>query len=290
MQGNNNDQSTLNKIFNARMTEADFQKLSSFIYNNYGIKMPPEKRIMLQSRLQKRLRELNITTYKEYIDYLFSKDGMQNELYHMIDMVSTNKTDFFREPSHFEILIQKVLPNLINEKIISGVIKVWSSASSSGEEPYTLAMVLNEFKNINPKYDFSIYATDISTRMLQKGITAVYPEERVDVIPMNLKRKYLLKSKDITKRTVRIIPALRTKVTFRRLNLMDASYGINEMFDIVFCRNVLIYFDRETQEKVISKICKNLKSGGYFFLGHSESIMNMNVPLKQVSPTVFKKL
>lgn len=290
MQGRNLDQNTLNKIFNARMTQTDFSKLSSFIYSNYGIKMPPEKKVMLQSRLQKRLRALNITSYDKYINYLFSKEGMQNELYQMIDMVSTNKTDFFREASHFEALTNKILPALQQEKLFSGMLKVWSSASSSGEEPYTLAMVLNEYTLNNTRFEYQILATDISTRMLQKGITAVYPEERVTIIPLNLKRKYLLRSKDTTKKTVRIVPVLRSKVIFKRLNLMDGSYGINEKFDIVFCRNVLIYFDRKTQEDVINKICRHLKVNGYFFLGHSESIMNMNVPLKQVSPTIFKRI
>ena len=147
------DQSDLNKIFSAKMSNADFQKMSNFIYKNYGIKMPPEKKIMLQSRLQKRLRHLNIISYKKYIDYLFSKKGMENELYQMIDMVSTNKTDFFREPAHFDILTSKVFPTLISEKVARGVLKMWSAGCSSGEEPYTLAIVTSEYFHMNTKFD-----------------------------------------------------------------------------------------------------------------------------------------
>jgi chemotaxis protein methyltransferase CheR len=282
----------LTEVYKATMSNEDFKKLSSFIYEEYGIKMPEVKKTMLQSRLHKRLRELNMTNYKDYVNYVFSKEGQQSEIIHMIDMVSTNKTDFFREPVHFDYLHSHVLPELIQPGRSGRSLKIWSAGCSSGEEPYTIAISLTEFIAQNPSlaFDFSILATDISTRMLKFAADAIYKEARVEVLPLTLKKKYLLKSKDRGNPTVRIIPELRHKINFQRLNFMDPHYSVPENFDIVFCRNVLIYFDRETQEKVINKLCSKLKPGGFFFLGHSESITNFNVPLKQLKPTIFRRV
>lgn len=282
--------SRLNEIFRAQLTQDEFDKLSRFIYKESGIKMPPVKKVMLQSRLQKRLRELNMTTFKEYIDFVFSKDGLNAEIIHMLDVVSTNKTDFFREPVHFDFLTSTVLPEFVRQRAGARTIKVWSAGCSSGEEPYTLAIVMADFAEKNPGFDYSIVGTDISTQILQKAVDAVYKEERVSIIPLETKRKYFLKSKDRTNPTVKVVADLRKRVRFGRLNFMDTYYDVPETFDAVFCRNVLIYFDRETQEKVINKLCDKLRPDGYFFLGHSESIMNMDVPLKQVKPTIFKRL
>jgi len=279
----------LKDIFNAKMSDSDFHRLSHFIFTEYGIKMPVAKKIMLQSRLQKRLRELNIGSYHEYVDYVFKDKGNSNEIVHMIDVVSTNKTDFFRESSHFDFLLQEGLPEIYDRRK-NRLVKIWSAGCSSGEEPYTMAMVLNEFGLTHSNFDFQVYATDISTRMLQKAVTAIYTADKVDPVPMTFKKRYLLKSKDPAVKNIRVIPELRRKVTFGRLNFMDTVYDIHETFDIIFCRNVLIYFDRETQEKVINKLCTKLKPDGFFFLGHSESIMNFNVPLKQIKPTIFLRV
>lgn len=279
----------LNKIFSAEMSDAEFNKLSKFIYEVYGIKMPIAKKVMLQSRLQKRLRDLQFTTYKDYIDHVFSPSG-ENEIIHMMDVVSTNKTDFFRESTHFDYLTQDILKKQYVNKAGRNLIKVWSAGCSSGEEPYTLAMVFAEFAENNPSFDFQIFATDISTRMLETAAKAIYSEEKVEIIPLALKKKYLLRSKDRTLKTIRMIPALRSKISYKRLNLIDPVYDVHDTFDVVFCRNVLIYFDRPTQEKVINKLCSHLKPGGYFFLGHSESVTGMQVPLKQIKPTIFTKL
>ncbi len=278
----------LTKIFEAKLSKMDFDRLSNFIYTNYGIKMPPAKHIMLQSRLQKRLRTLGITNFSEYVNYVFSKKG-QDEIIHMIDVVSTNKTDFFREPQHFEYLKNTILHEAYNYNK-QRFFKIWSAGCSSGEEVYTIAIVMSEFANTNPGIDFSILGTDISTIVLEKATTAVYPIEKVDVISLELKRKYLLKSKDKEEKNVRIVPNLRSKCHFQRLNFMENSYAINDNFDIILCRNVLIYFDRETQEKVITKLSRHLKTGGHFFLGHSESITGLEVPLKQIKPTIFRKI
>ena len=290
MKNSNSNINNLNAIFKEKISTDDFNRLSDFIYKKYGIQMPKRKKIMLQSRLQKRLRELNISNFKEYCNYVFSHEGKENEVIHMIDVVSTNKTDFFRESKHFDYLQSMILPEYVNPKTINRKIKVWSAGCSSGEEPYTIAIIISDFLEKIPGLDFSIFATDISSKILKQAIVATYKEERIADIPLNLKRKYFLKSKDPENKSVRLIPHIRKKVCFQRLNFMDKSYNVAEYFDIIFCRNVLIYFDRKTQENVIYKLCEKLKTGGYFFLGHSESIMNMNVPLSQIKPALYRKI
>ncbi|MBU8891912.1 MAG: methyltransferase domain-containing protein [Bacteroidales bacterium] len=282
--------STLNKIFNAKMTKDDFNRLSDYIFKQSGIKLPPVKKIMLQSRLQKRLRELKIASYTEYADYVFSPEGQKNEIIHMLDVVSTNKTDFFREPIHFDFLIDTVLLNFMNDQKINYHLKVWSAGCSSGEEPYTIAITLNEFMNKAPKFNYTITGTDISSQILQNAAFAVYKDERIANIPLEIKKRYFLKSKNKEKKTVRVVKRLREKVNYQRLNFMDNTYNVADIFDVIFCRNVLIYFNRETQEQVISKLCSKLKSGGYLFIGHSESILGMNLPLEQIKPTIFRRI
>jgi len=283
----NND---LDSLYKAQLTETEFNKLSSFITREYGIKLPPEKKIMLQSRLQKRLKALGFSNYKTYIEYVFSDEGKKQELIHMIDVVTTNKTDFFRENQHFEALLDRLLPAIYQRQNYGMTLKSWSAGCSSGEEPYTMAMVFSEFALNNPNFDFSVLGTDISSQILQIAANAIYKEEKVDIIPLSLKKRYLLRNKDKTKKTVRITPELRRRVRFKRHNLMDEYYDIHESFDLIFCRNVLIYFYRENQEKIINRLCQRLKPGGYFFLGHSESILNLNVPLRQVESTIYQRI
>ena len=277
-----------NAVYKQKLTDSEFEKLSGFIYREYGIRLAPIKKTMLEGRLQKRLKVNNIPNFKEYIDFLFSDLGLQKELIHMVNVVTTNKTDFFRENEHFEFMSNQVLPEFCKNSPRE-TFKVWSSACSSGEEPYTISMVIEEFNAAHQQIPYSIHATDLSTEILGKAINAVYSLERVADIPLTLKQKYLLKSKDKEKPTVRVKKNLREKITFNRLNLMDDSYDVAQGFDLIFCRNVLIYFDKETQEKVINKLCRHLKPGGYFFLGHSESVTNMTVPLEHVKPTIFRK-
>jgi chemotaxis protein methyltransferase CheR len=276
------------ECFKAELTEKDFEVFSKFIYAEYGIKMPPIKRIMLQGRLLKRIRELGMNSYSEYKEYFFSKEGQEKELLHFLNVVTTNKTDFFREPVHFIFLNEQVLPKHIE---VNGnqIFKVWSAGCSSGEEPYTISVVMNEFSRLHPLFKFNILGTDISTQMLEKAAKGVYQANKIETIPLELKKRYFLKSKDIHIPTVRVHPQLQQSLTLNYLNLMDNVYGIKEQFDVIYCRNVLIYFDRATQEKVINKLCQHLKKGGYFFIGHSESLSGMEVPLKHIKPTIFEK-
>jgi chemotaxis protein methyltransferase CheR len=247
---------------------------------------------MLESRLQKRLKKLEINSFSLYCDFLFSQEGLQNELLSMIDLVTTNKTDFFREPVHFDYLSQNLLPQFANSIKNQGnrIFKFWSAGCSTGEEPYTLAMVLNEFKEINPEFNYKILATDLSATALKKAQAAVYELSRVEPVPLPLKRKYLLKNKDKTKNLVRIVAELRMRVEFRRMNFLESNYAINDMMDLIFCRNVIIYFDRKTQERVINNMVSNLRPGGYFVSGHSETLSGMDIPIKQVAPTIHRKI
>jgi len=273
-----------------RLSDRDFQRLSEFIYDFVGIKMPPAKKTMVEGRLAKRVRLLGHNNYSEYCDFVFSPEGQRLELVHLIDVITTNKTDFFREPAHFDYLADKALPTLLQNGSHRKM-RVWSAGCSSGEEPYTLAMVLTEFhaKHHQPAGGFDILATDISTRVLDMARKAVYTNDRIVPVPMPLRRKYLLKSRDPRSELVRISPELRRMVTFGRLNFMDEEFGIREPMDVIFCRNVIIYFDKKTQEELMRKFCRHLVPGGFLFLGHSESLHGYEVPLVQVAPTVYRK-
>ncbi len=276
--------------FRAELNEADFRQFSDYIYEQFGIKMPDIKRVMLQGRLLKRIRELKMKSYTEYKEYFFSPKGQREELLNFLSVVTTNKTDFFREPVHFDFLQHEALPEFKAQG--QREVKIWSAACSSGEEPYTIAMVVSEFLEQNPSagMSYSILGTDISTNVMQKASRGVYPEKAVAMIPLDIKRKYFLKSKDRTNPTVHISPALQRNFSLQYLNLMDEVYDIKGEFDVIFCRNVLIYFDRATQERVIQKLCTKLRKGGYIFIGHSESMANMEVPLTNIKPTIFKRI
>ena len=274
------------------LTKSEFEKLSQFIYDQVGIKMPPAKKTMLETRLRKRLRETGYDNFNAYCDYLYSPKGISEELIHMIDVVTTNKTDFFREPSQFTFMSQTVLPELLN-KYGAGVerkLKIWSAGCSTGEEPYTIGIVLNEFAQNLPRYNYTILASDISTKVLQAAVTGIYDINRIEGIPIHLKKNYFLKGKDSKQNLVRVIPELRRCVTFMRINFMDNDFGLNEKLDIIFCRNVIIYFDKETQENLIRKLFSQLNPGGYLFLGHSETIFKTDIHIEQVAPSTYRKL
>lgn len=274
-------------VFHAELSPEDFRDFSNYIYDQFGIKMPDIKRVMLQGRLLRRIRQLKMSSYSEYKSYFFSPEGQRNELYNFLSVVTTNKTDFLREPVHFDFLQGVAVPEFEAEG--RRRVNIWSAACSSGEEPYTIAMVMNEYVAEHPGVSFSILGTDISQNVLEKAARGVYPEKTAAVIPMALKRKYFLRSKDRENPTVRVAPLLQRNFSLKYLNLMDSVYAINEEFDVIFCRNVLIYFDRETQERVVQKLCGKLRQGGYLFIGHSESLSNMDVPLTNIKPTIFKR-
>lgn len=266
-----------------------FARFAQFITHELGIKMSEEKITMLRGRLMRRLRVLQMSSLNEYQSYLFDSPHAEEELVHFIDAVTTNKTDFFREPQHFDYLRRTVLPAFLEEYDCSQRFTLWCAGCSSGEEAYTQAMVLEWFANQHPGFHYAILATDISTRVLEKAQNGIYPEEIVEPIPAEMRRAFLLKSKNRDEKKVRIAPALRSKISFHRLNFMDKEYGVRNLFDVIFFRNVMIYFDKTTQETVLNKLCGNLKPGGFLFVGHSESINALQVPVVQVSSSVFRK-
>ena len=278
-------------IFKQNISEKDFLKLKDFVESYCGIKMPATKKQMVEGRIRKRVRSLGLEGYGEYMDYVFSDKG-EIELVNLIDVLTTNKTDFFREPSHFSFLQEKVLPHLLQQGAASSTrpVKVWSAGCSTGEEPYTLAMVLAEFFRGFSSDAYKITATDICTDVLKKAAEAVYGEDKVANIPYEIKKKYLLRSKDRASRKVKIGKNLRSKIQFKRLNFMDDKFPLEADYDIIFCRNVIIYFERDVQERVLQKLLSHLKPGGFLFLGHSETIHGMTLPVETVFPTVYRKV
>ena len=254
------------------LSDAQFHKIARFMEENVGIKMPESKKLMIQARLSSRLKALHFTNFNQYIDYVFAnhKDG-QEEMILMIDALTTNLTHFFRENTHFEYLTNSVLPEFHSKGIQK--LDIWSAGCSSGEEPYTLSIVMNEFLRAHPRHfaDFRILATDISTKVLTKAMNAVYAMSSVDKLSYDMKKKYFLRSCNKEKALVRVKEEVRNRVTFQRLNFMDANYSQCGMKNIIFCRNVLIYFDKPTQEAVVRKLVNQLVPGGYLFLGLAQS-------------------
>jgi len=274
------------------LSAESFDRFARFITKELGIKMCPAKMSMLQSRLLRRLRELHLGTLDEYQKYLFHSPDAEEEQVHFINAITTNKTDFFREPQHFDYLTRTALPELMRLHRDPPIwrFNLWCAGCSSGEEPYTQAIVLSEFARARPGFDFGIFATDISTKVLGHAQDGIYDECRIDPVPAALRHNYFLRSKDPARHSVRVVAALRNKIRFSRLNFMDADYGVKEQFDTIFFRNVMIYFDHPTQEAVIRKLCRNLKTGGYLFVGHSESLAGLNVPVTLVTSAVYRKL
>jgi chemotaxis protein methyltransferase CheR len=274
-----------------RLKQSDFRRLAAFIQDYSGIKMPPSKITMLEGRLRHRVRDTGADSLADYCRMLFDDDGLRTEAVHLIDAVTTNKTDFFREPEHFHILVRQALPAILADRHAGeqAQVKLWSAACSTGAELYTLAMVLASWRGQRRGLRFSILGTDLSTEVLAAAQRAIYPEAMVAVVPPELRRQYLLRSRNRARGLVRIVPELRSWVKLARLNLMDAEYPVDRDFDVIFCRNVLIYFDKPTQRTVLQRLCRHLRPGGYLFLGHSESLAGMELPLRSVANTVLRR-
>lgn len=271
------------------MSTASFVRFASFITAELGIKMPESKFEMVRSRLLRRVRDLKMVSVEEYADYFFAYTNA-DEREHFINAITTNKTDFFRENEHFNFLYNVVLPAASESMAgTGGRFKAWSAGCSSGEEAYTIAMLLADYSSRQLGFDFAILGTDISTKVLTIASNGIYQESQAAPVPPEFRNRYLLRNHDKTKKIVRVAPELRRKVSFHRLNFMDEDYRIKDIFDVVFFRNVMIYLDRPTQEMVINRICRNLAPGGYLFAGHSESLAGLDVPLKCVKTSVYRK-
>ena len=275
------------------MSALDYTRIATLIGDEVGIKLPPAKRLMVEGRLRKRVRSLGLDSFAAYCAYLFKHDGLAAERPFLIDAVTTNKTDFFREAEHFECLEQRLVPDLLalRKGERQPLLKIWSAASSTGAEAYTLAMVLADLAAQRKDFRFSILGTDISTTVLAQGQRAIYPAEMISPVPQAKQSRYLMFARNPAGRSeVRIVPELRRLVRFARLNLMDQTYPFDTDVDVILLRNVLIYFEKADQEKVILRLVGHLRPGGYLLLGHSESMIGTGITMRQIAPAVFQKV
>lgn len=272
------------------ISTADFGRLCHLIYEEAGIVLGSQKKTMLEGRLRRRLKALDIHSYRVYCDYLFSDSGHREELVHLVDVVTTNKTDFFREPAHFEFLTSRALPEWTARENNRRPFLIWSAGCSTGEEPYTLAMVLSEYARTHPGFSFRILATDISTVVLEKAARGIYSTDAVRPVPHALKVRYFMRGREPGSTRVRVVPELRRTIEFRRLNFMDSNYEIQTRTDAMFCRNVIIYFDRPTQQSILAKLTQHLQPEGYLFMGHSETLHDLDLPVEPVAPALYRRL
>lgn len=263
-----------------------------------GISLPAGKVHMIDQRLRRRVLAFNLPDTNAYLKMLLDEPGMEAELRTVIDLITTNTTSFFRESTHFDYLAQSILPARL-ARIRPGErprIKVWSAAASEGAEAYTIAITLAEERRRGRQFDFAVLGTDISERMLAKAELAIYAEDQLSTVPRDLQQRYFLSARTTGRdggralsAPVRVVPELRRFVRFRHMNLMDVSYPIDRDVDVIFLRNVLIYFDPEDKERVIQRLTSHLAPGGYLIVGHSESMVVRHPDLRQARPTVFVK-
>ena len=277
---------TMQTHMSDHLSQRHFNLLARFVETQTGIKMPPSKITMMEGRLRRRVRATGHATLRHYCEFLFEGAGLESETVHLINAITTNKTEFFREAEHFRFLIDHAVPKLLSSR--SGqALKLWSAACSIGAEPYTLAMVLDDLRARRSGPRYAIFASDISTDVLQTAIDGIYPAAMAGPVPPALRQRYVMRAKDPGSGLVRIAPELREMVQFARINLMEPPYPIDLEIDVIFCRNILIYFDKPTQQAVLSRLCGHLRPGGYLFLGHSETLTAFDLPLTAVGPTVF---
>ncbi|RYC28983.1 protein-glutamate O-methyltransferase CheR [Lichenibacterium minor] len=272
-----------------RLSDRRFAAIAHFVEGSVGIKLPPSKRIMVEGRLRRRVRALGLSGLDDYAAHLFDRGALGAEAEHLVDCVTTNKTDFFREPAHFDFLRGTAVPRLVGQRT-DRTLKVWSSASSIGAEAYTIAMVLQDMVAAGARFHFSVLGTDVSRPVLEQARAAVYAEAMVEPVPAAMRQRYLMPSRAAGDARVRIVPELRRLVQFHSLNLMDPSYPFDRDVDVIFCRNVLIYFDAPTQAAVVERLAGHLRPGGYLILGHSESMAGNGLPgLTSILPTIYRR-
>jgi chemotaxis protein methyltransferase CheR len=260
---------------------AEFEKISQLAYEHFGLDLGGGKQGLVAARLGKKLRELGMKSFQQYYDYI-KADRSGSALAGMVDQLTTNHTSFFREPKHFELLRNTIFPTLLNRSRIH----LWSAACSSGEEPYTIAMSLLEEAPAEAARKVKIKATDISTRVLEKAQSGVYAADRLQGIPHPLQRKYLLQNSSAT--SYRFKNEVRSMIDFEHLNLME-TLPPGYRCSVIFCRNIMIYFDKPTQQSLVQRLSQHLEDGGYLFIGHSESLNNISHGLDYVFPATYRK-
>ena len=271
------------------LSDKDFHKISDMVYKHCKINLHEGKKELVRARLAKRLRLGKFNNFPEYLKHVL-EDKSGKEFSMLIDSLSTNLTSFFRESQHFEFLQNRFLPALMDRrrKQNNCRIRAWSAGCSSGEEPYTIAISLLEAIQGQGRWDIKILATDISTRMLETAKTGVYDSERVSPVPAMQKQKYLLAQGGKNQKTFEAGKCLKDIICFRYLNLME-EWPIKGPVDFIFCRNVMIYFDKPTQERLVNRYWNILASGGILFTGHSESLTGIEHKFKYIQPTIYMK-
>jgi chemotaxis protein methyltransferase CheR len=266
------------------LTNKEFERIRDMLYQLCGINLSPGKEGLVKSRLMKRLRKLSLDSFDAYLEYL-ENDKSGQELTTMVDLLTTNKTNFFRENEHFKYLKSQVLPPLLSQQ---REIRIWSAGCSSGEEPYTTAIVLHESIPLMGKYDVRILATDISTNILAKAKNGVYDQDTLQDIEPSLVKKYFSPHSSGGEILYKVKDHLRSLIRFARLNLME-SWPMKGPFDVIFCRNVMIYFDKPTQRQLVNRFHQMLRPGGFLFIGHSESLTNTSTEFQYVQPATYRK-
>lgn len=272
------------------LSDKDFNRFRKLIFELAGITLSEHKRALVYSRLAKRLRANGLESYRDYYELVSQAEPDSVEIVEFINAITTNKSSFFREPHHFDFLREEIFPVYQNE-LNAGKrksIRIWSAGCSAGQEPYTLAMTLFEYFGVQASAEFNILATDIDTNVLSRARDGIYNEEQIEDIPDYMLRKYFLKGKGERAGLAKAGKELQSIIHFERLNLFDPAWPMKESLDIIFCRNVIIYFNRETQRKLITRMTRYLKPGGYLMLGHSESLHGYDSGLQHVRKNVYR--
>lgn len=272
------------------LSERDHRRVARYIEQVAGIQLPSAKRSLIEGRLRKRQRATGHASLHAYIDHVLeSADGAGERLY-LLDALTTNKTEFYREASHFTFLRKHITQDLAGRRLAGWKrpLRIWSAGCSSGEEPYTLAMEMLEMRRQHPGFSCDILATDISVSSLQKARKGVYPHERIEPVPMELRRRYLLRSRDKASNLVSMAPELRQKIRFDTFNLLTDRYEFRHPFDAIFCRNVMIYFNNEDRAQIVHNFAQSLSHDGLLFIGHSETLSGHHDGFAQQIPAVYK--
>ncbi len=269
-------------------TEKDFLKISRLVYDQSGISLSDSKKELVKARLGKRIRKGRFQSFGEYYRYVIN-DQSGEELILLLDSISTNFTHFFRENHHFEYLRNSLIPQIKNRTgCYQKKIRIWSAGCSSGEEPYSIAITLSESLTPASEWNLKILATDISTKVLTNAQSGIYLKEKIEALSPDLAKKYFLRGENQWQNHVKVKSTLKSVVKFQRINLMD-SFSFSEPFDCIFCRNVMIYFDKKTRENLVNRLYNHLEKGGVLFIGHSESLTGIDHPFSYVNPAIYKK-
>jgi chemotaxis protein methyltransferase CheR len=273
------------------ISDEEFTLIQTLIKAQTGIALSEHKRSLVAARLGKRLRALELPSLRTYYDYLMGPDG-KAELENFVNAMTTNKTDFYRERAHFDFLEREVVPALKARAAQTGErrVRIWSAGCSTGEEPYTISLTLCEALGRMLAWDVRILASDIDTDVLSQAAEGIYPQERVSEIPSALLRRYFLRGTGNNAGLVKVGREIRSLITFRRINLLEEPWPIHTLFDCIFCRNVIIYFDRATQCRLMSRFAAKLKGEGCLFLGHSESLHGVCDQFSFLRNTIYRKL